>query len=398
MVARVISSYAAASNTPMKARASISVQTPIAGVYAQIPVSAISYIELSVSAELDITGRYRLATETVNLFDGTQLTPTKVFGDSLFVALDQVELNVHKDLDDPVTPFEDLRYSMAKRLQESYGLTDAHAISFATSAASLVVSGDTSVNHFFKVLNDGFAMNDTFDATDGLLYTITKSINNVAFATDKTWFDSEKLLADQQDIVDQPFKDVGRPLFDDYALIDLAALEPHKSLFDSQGLLDELTRDTSKGLFDLVEPIESLAFDVNQSLSDSQILNDALAKVLTKPLAHSFTQTDALTHAAGKYLANTAFAADSFDRTVVYARVFQDGVGINDQAGIGDGVAFTFNALFSNVAFAGDTTRLAPSLVKQDLFSTTDTGSLVSQGYCDLTYFAEDYVGSYRSF
>lgn len=398
MAIRITGNSAAVSVSQVKARASVSVLTPVAGVSAQIPVSAISYIDLSITAELDTTGRYRLITETVVLSDNTRLTPTKVFGDAVSVATDQVVRGVGKVLNDPVTPFEDLRYSMAKRLQDSYGLTDAHAISFATSAASMVVSGDTSVNHFFKVLNDGFAMNDSFDATDGLLYTITKSINNVAFATDVLRFDTEKLLTDSQDVIDQPFKEVGRPLSDDFTLVDAAALEPGKGLFDYQELSDEITRDTGKGLADQVEPTESLRFDVDQVMADSQSLADVLAKFLDKALADSFIQTDALAHETGKYLTDTALVADSFDRVVAYVRELQDGVGINDQAGIGDGVAFTFNTLFANVAFAGDTQQLTPGLAKQDSITTSDTGSLVSQGYCDLTYFAEDYVGSYRAF
>jgi hypothetical protein len=33
-----------------------------------------------------------------------------------------------------------------------------------------------------------------------------------------------------------------------------------------------------------------------------------------------------------------------------------------------------------------------------DSLSVADSGTLVSQGYCDLTYFAEDYVGTYITF
>lgn len=36
--------------------------------------------------------------------------------------------------------------------------------------------------------------------------------------------------------------------------------------------------------------------------------------------------------------------------------------------------------------------------VSSDSGVTADSGSLRSQGYCDFTYFAEDYVGASRTF
>jgi hypothetical protein len=33
-----------------------------------------------------------------------------------------------------------------------------------------------------------------------------------------------------------------------------------------------------------------------------------------------------------------------------------------------------------------------------DSTSASDAGTLISQGYCDITYFAEDYVGTSRTF
>jgi len=75
-----------------------------------------------------------------------------------------------------------------------------------------------------------------------------------------------------------------------------------------------------------------------KSFSDAVSVSDAITKTVTKPFADSVS------------------TSDSFSRTVDYNRSFSDSV------------------------------------------STSSSGSLRSQGYCDFTYFAEDYVGYSRTF
>lgn len=71
---------------------------------------------------------------------------------------------------------------------------------------------------------------------------------------------------------------------------------------------------------------------------------------------------------------------------------------MNDSADLADGLYFQAVKNFSNVAFATDNDVLSLALSKAETVNTADSGVLLSQGYCDLTYFAEDYVGATRAF
>ena len=49
-------------------------------------------------------------------------------------------------------------------------------------------------------------------------------------------------------------------------------------------------------------------------------------------------------------------------------------------------------------ALFGDATVVSPNKVVLDLTSSTDAGTLRSQGYSDFTYFKEDFVGASTTF
>jgi hypothetical protein len=79
--------------------------------------------------------------------------------------------------------------------------------------------------------------------------------------------------------------------------------------------------------------------------------------------------------------------------------VFDTGKFLNDNSGVGDAISKGFNRAPILEAFAvTDQPSLGSGLVKNDSALITDSGSLRSQGYCDLSYFEDDYVGAIRSF
>jgi hypothetical protein len=91
-------------------------------------------------------------------------------------------------------------------------------------------------------------------------------------------------------------------------------------------------------------------------ITDSVSVSDQFTQLLNKGVSDSVSTSDTSTRSPGKGLADSVSTGDSFSRTVNYNRNFSD----------------------SAVA--------------------DSSGSLRSQGYCDFTYFAEDYVGYSRTF
>jgi hypothetical protein len=66
---------------------------------------------------------------------------------------------------------------------------------------------------------------------------------------------------------------------------------------------------------------------------------------------------------------------------------------IEDDVTIGDIASLGFSRLVADSMSVTDSPVISPGKVASDGISATDSGSLRGQGYCDFTYFAEDYVG-----
>jgi hypothetical protein len=188
-----------------------------------------------------------------------------------------------------------------------------------------------------------------------------------------------------------------------------------------------------------IELVVSARLDVSglvRYITEVAVVQDAAAKTLSKPFADSIASPlDASIRQVQKVLADSVVMNDEAERFLVYIRdvndavtvpdtetrqVFPgpevDGIGVadqrtaavsklisdafslNDSSEAGDGSTYSFAKYINNVVFSSD--NLASVLTKPlaDSFGTSDSGLVVAQGYCDITYFAEDYVGASSSF
>lgn len=168
----------------------------------------------------------------------------------------------------------------------------------------------------------------------------------------------------------------------DIAVItDAAALSVAKPFTDSAATNDAATRATTKALADSVTLQEyflaTLVF--LRDFADTASVSDA-APVLSvsKELLDSASTTDALNVVVDKFLA--------------------DGVAMNDSFDLSDGALWAFSKSVVNVVFVSDAATLSTNKENSDMITVQDAGSLRSQGYCDFSYFAEDYVGDSRTF
>ncbi len=79
------------------------------------------------------------------------------------------------------------------------------------------------------------------------------------------------------------------------------------------------------------------------------------------------------------------------------SKFFTDSFALNDLSDAA-GPTFSFADFTNNAISTSDSSIVASTKVFSDSFSSADSGTLISQGYCDFTYFAEDYVGESRTF
>lgn len=143
---------------------------------------------------------------------------------------------------------------------------------------------------------------------------------------------------------------------------------------------EQVLLNTLKGLNDSVSSTEvfvaTLVFV--RDFADAVTVPDLAALSFVRPLTDDFALQDADARSFSKFLASGFAMNDSFDA--------------------GDGSVYAFSKGVTNVVFAPDVMTLSSTKGISDMIEPVDAGSLLSQGYCDLTYFAEDYVGESRTF
>ena len=232
----------------------------------------------------------------------------------------------------------------------------------AVNAADGVGGADGALLHFFKTLTDSTAL-----AEDAVL-TFNKVLTETIGVAEENIISYGKPLGDATAITDVLVKNFPRSFADNFSVAeDAASLGLGKIFSETPAITDVLRPSAGKGL------------------SETPAFTDAItARALTKALANSVDATDDVDGAASildaqemqfvKITTNVATVSEVIAIATTFNRAFGDSFGVTD------GDVLNFGKRPSNTA------------------SMTDAGSLRSQGYCDFTYFQEDYVGASRTF
>jgi len=240
---------------------------------------------------------------------------------------------------------------------------------FLTTAAYL----DTTGKFQFK--------GETLTATDASRFTYTKPL-------------TEGLIA-----VDTPSISYSKPATDSLTATDSSVLS--STLNKTETLA---ATDTNAIGFTLAPVVENL------SVTDSQVLTPALSKadsvamsdsalvvlIFLRDVFDSVTATDTPAILFSAPYVETLAATDTSSYS--FNQQLTDAFGMNDLADIGDGIAFDFVDFTANVVTMSDNQTLQVSPTYSDTISPSDAGVGSIQDYCDITYFAEDYVGSRFTF
>ena len=288
--------------------------------------------------------------------------------------------------------------------------------------------------HFFKTKTDSAAL------ADAVAFDFYKALTDQAGFTDVQIFDFFKALADTARVSDVQTMRLDKPLAEQFSALDSAVAAFGKALTDTTAVSDDDVIDFFKTLADSYSVTDTQVIALGKALDDSAGFTDGLYRDISKALFDQIMVTDDLDGAASidddqtmvfsKQVTDLFGAVDLFTRVVGFVRSFEDSAAASDTAvfvaGKGldevpvlhdtdirfagtkaltdDGVvvesiAKAFSPAPHTDSFATlDQYSLTPGVVKTDTASITDTGSLRSQGYCDFSYFAEDYVGASRTF
>ena len=167
---------------------------------------------------------------------------------------------------------------------------------------------------------------------------------------------------------------------DTFGAVDAARLRVSKAFADGNSTSDDSVFAFTKARADTVEPSDVFArvVEFNRLFEDEVEQAEAQAFSVDKPLSDTFTTPH----------------FEVFD----HQKLLVDGVAMNDGMEAVDGFGIALTRGVSNVTLVADAKALRFATSRVESITTQDAGSLRSQGYCDFSYFAEDYVGASLAF
>jgi len=260
-------------------------------------------------------------------------------------------------------------------------------------------------------------------------YALSQYINLKAANVEIDPTPVDRWVNDTQVVADQVLLVFDKGLSDSLTQLDEIILSNEKVLDDFAFPFDFYKHDTGKVLADLVAPAtEEVSFGVSKGFSDLQGLADAVSKGFETPQADSFSMADSSRIGIGKglddevptleeiifdigfNLADSQSAADhaQVDTTKGFAESVllgdfiysffstqrSESVAASDEAS----VLVAYSRLPEETEYVIDEFLLVFGKNPSEMMTAADSGFLRMTDYADITYFAEDYVGSSQYF
>ena len=359
-------------------------QNPTFSVAAVQLRADITYSKATVSVIIDERGLNKYARDYVNEVDKL----TVAFGKGVLTyqnAIDQIT-----------------QIAVTKLVQDDYSVSDAVSImvGFARSYADSVSTSDTITS--FGVVK---GLIDQITSLDALAMSLTKQLADTVVVIDNADANSGDGLE---------YTDI-KPSSDAVGASDLAVSALTKLLADTVSLTEALQQIVAKVLTDTTTAVEQAFLELGRPVSDAVSSSDMFDRVFAaaRTYADSVLQTEVLA------LDNTKPQSDIYTATDTFNRVFNANLAPSDSQGTTDSARFDATKAVADTYAASDVFDriFAANLTASDSFLTldvlasidvskllTDAANAVSSGslrmtdYADITYFAEDYVGSTRTF
>lgn len=204
MAITVVDNQATAGVSFVKIRAGVVVVDPVTSVTYVAPVVGVSYIDISLSAALDTTGRFMFVPDVAVMVDGARFSLAKLLADAA-LPQDATRYELEKAVPgDSVAILESFAktFTYIRGAADTLSLADTRilAVDKALGEAPVVLDADTFA--LAKRLSDGVAMNDALDAGDGAVFSFAKGVSNVTIVGDATSKQIGKARADTAAVVD----------------------------------------------------------------------------------------------------------------------------------------------------------------------------------------------------
>lgn len=268
-------------------------------------------------------------------------------GEIIFIAAEDLEIDFTKNSSDNGTVDDAPILNLSRPFSDGAESSDLYKVNFLKPLTESPSANDDDFVQFIKNAGDDTAQNYCDQSYFSEDY-IEGDRTDLAFFTDNNVVSITKFLTEQTFVTDD--------------------LDGEASTEDDQEIAFVKTRTNIASVAEVFSKIVAFirSFTESPALTDDQTLS----------VSKAISETPTVTEDVGKVIQFPKSDAG----TVADSDVLIAGKNFADNGGIIDSEVLQFTKASSDSGVAAD------------------SGSLRSQGYCDFTYFAEDYVGASRTF
>lgn len=178
-------------------RASITFVDLTTSVTHVVPVAQVGHVLMTVSAEMDTTGRYRYVQEVAVVTDEASLAFGKAFADSTDGFTDLQVTDFGKNPSDSVAMVDSAVTVLIfiREIADTATISDAPALVVSPAYVETFSPADTITLAHDKAFADGFAMNDMADA-GGPIWSFSDTTANIITMADASLLSNDKGVSD----------------------------------------------------------------------------------------------------------------------------------------------------------------------------------------------------------
>lgn len=330
-----------------RARASVQVIEPVAGVSYALPVASVNYILLVASGQLDTTGRYPYVQDVVVVAESHVVNFAKVLAD-VSATQDQLVSEVGKSLSESATVTDVCAtlLILLRTFEETATVTDANLIGFGKALVEAIEADDVSSVSVQKALSESQpiaealrtdfngALNDI--AAMGEVITFVKSIVRV--------FDETVIASDNRTSSIEPAKSEVVSATDSTPVNDFG-----KGASETVGVTDSTTESFGKNASDAVTATDDDQVDYSKPVSEEVVAADVYNRVVvwSRSPTESVGVADAPAVDFGRPVTDSVTLSDNSVQSIGFERQFSDGVNVVGFSGV-------LNVLTLNTAILND--------------------------------------------
>jgi hypothetical protein len=196
-------------------------------------------------------------------------------------------------------------------------------------------------------------------------------------------------------------KTFGRAVSDSGTVTDIFSKSASKNVADAATVSDIHIRTIGKAPSDNARATDVEFFSLTRPINDALAAQDLAAKSFSRGTIDAAQTTDIAAKLIDKALLESIAVNDVMNgATAGDNQNFQIIKSPSDTARASDIISIftTFTRAYSDAARATDLPSKSIGRSRADQAVTSDSGFVKSQGYCDIDYFMEDYVGATRTF